>query len=165
VPSKSDTVHIYNFPGTYDTYLVAKKYFDLIDDFCYDTFPKKDAPTTDQRQIEVNQVKDSLTIPNVFTPNNANAYPYWRMEDDVSITDFEIAIYNRYGKKVYYFRGNIRDWIGWDGKNDANGKYVSTGVYYYVVKKISPLPDFGTRKLPETVNFTKKGFIHTYTGE
>jgi gliding motility-associated-like protein len=142
--------------------LIARKKVDFLYDPCYDSFPKFGEPKI---TIKVEQAKsiDSTNVPNVFTPG-IEPYSYWRIEDDVSISDFEIAIYNRYGKRVYHFRGNIRDWTGWDGYNKSTNNFVTTGVYYFVVKAIQPLPDFQTQKLPENLSFTKKGFIHVYNG-
>jgi gliding motility-associated-like protein len=160
----SDSIlHTYQLPGTYTTYLIAKKNVDFLYDPCYDTFPKTGAPPM---QITVDPAKsiDTTKIPNVFTPPNGT-YKYWRFTEDVSIVDFEIFIFNRYGKKVYHFKGNIRDWEGWDGYNKETSKTVSTGVYYYIVKTIQPLPDFETKKPPEDLNLVKKGFIHVYNTE
>jgi gliding motility-associated-like protein len=154
---KHDTtpvIHQYELPGTYYAYLVAKKNVDFLYDPCYDTFPRIESDTN---KILVDQVQsvDTSQVPNVFTSKQR-----WRFKEDVSITDFEIAIFNRFGDKVYHFKGNIRDWPGWNG--ERNGKRVSTGVYFFVVKKIKALPDYETEKLPEELVLVKKGFVHFY---
>ena len=111
-------------------------------------------------------------LPNVFSCPDGESN-YFRFIGDVSITLFEIAIYNRYGKRVYHFNGDIRDWDGWDGMDKNSNKYVNTGVYYYVVKEIRTLPDFETGRKPrltagEGEEVVKgepdiyKGFIHVY---
>ncbi|MBN2485794.1 MAG: gliding motility-associated C-terminal domain-containing protein [Bacteroidales bacterium] len=81
-----------------------------------------------------------LKAPNVFSVNSAEL-PAWRFYD-VSVTDFEISIYSRNGRRVHHFKGNIRDWDGWDGYIGNSGDLASTGVYYYVVKKITSLKNF-----------------------
>lgn len=161
--SHNDTVfHTYELPGSYYAYLIAKKEVDFLYDPCYDTFPDAELDTN---LIEISEVQniDSATVPNVFTPPNGE-YKYWRFTDDVSITDFEIAIYNRYGKRVYHYKGDIRDWMGWDGSN-KDKKTVSTGVYFFVVKAMRTLADHETLKLPEKLYLIKRGYIHVYNTE
>lgn len=159
--SGADTVleHKYELPGTYFAYLIAKKNVDFLYDPCYDTFPKSgsDEEIQEFNKIDVTQAYfDTAQVPNVLTPN----YDYWRFKGDVSLTDLEIAIFNRFGKRVYHYKGDFRDWPGWDGTN--NGNKVNTGVYFYVVKQLKALPDFETENLPEGLILIKKGFIHVY---
>jgi hypothetical protein len=75
----------------------------------------------------------TLQTPNVFCVNSSSYLGTWRFED-VTIAEFEIAIYSRTGRRVHHFKGNIRDWNGWDGSIRNSDNKVSTGVYYYVVK-------------------------------
>ena len=44
-----------------------------------------------------------------------------------------VRIYNRWGKEVYAYEsgGERTIYVDWDGR-DANGRELSTGVYYYV---------------------------------
>jgi gliding motility-associated-like protein len=108
----------------------------------------------------------------VFTPPNGNV-KYFRFYQDASITDFEIAIYNRFGKRVYHFAGNIRDWDGWDGTIKGSNRVVQTGVYYYVVKEIRGLPDFDSHIVGDLTkegednskNTIHRGFVHVYNTE
>lgn len=154
---KDSVPHEYKLPGTYYAYLVAKRNVDFLYDPCYDTFPRIESDTN---KILVDQAQsiDSTQIPNVFTSKHKTN---WRFKEDVSVSDVEIAIFNRFGNRVYHFKGNIRDWPGWDGSNNGKRK-VNTGVYFFVVKKISALPDFETEKLPEELVLVKRGFIHYY---
>lgn len=159
--SLDSVVHEYSLPGTYFAYLIAKKNVDFLYDPCYDTFPEVGSELDlNFNKIEVSQVQniDTSQTPNVFTSAHKNP---WRFKQDVSIEGIEIMIFNRYGHQVHHFKGNIRDWPGWDGTNNGKGK-VSTGVYYFVVKSMRPLPDFESGNLPSELNLVKKGFIHYF---
>jgi len=59
-------------------------------------------------------------IPNAFTPLNNDGV------NDVFLKGLDITIFNRWGQLLY----NGKD--GWDGK--YNGKYVSKGTYYFIIK-------------------------------
>ena len=80
----------------------------------------------------------ALTIMNVFAIGDNNIFRF----DEVSIEEMHIEIYNRYGKRVHEYDGNIRDWEGWDGRINNSSNYVQTGVYYYVVQWRNVLQDF-----------------------
>ena len=76
--------------------------------------------------------EDILLLPNFFSPNSDEEKIFKYHEEgilenlkdevqndlfrsvDVSIYEFDIVIFNRYGKKVHEFRGHIRNWKGWD---------------------------------------------------
>ena len=133
----------FKLPGTYGIELTAMRYWDKIKDVCYDK--------TYINSIEIDEGTlisgasegggtsggSSGSLPNVFSiPNGSFQF------DDKSITTFEIVIYNRYGKRVHKFEGNIRDWPGWDGRINESNRYVSTGVYFYVIKRLDLLRDF-----------------------
>jgi len=201
-PSTSDSVlHTYTLPGIYSPRLVAHNEIEHLYETCTDTFPKYDeTDILDKYPLEIGQSALSLhasddgeqsvsKMPNVFTcPGGDNNY--FRFENDVSITFFEIVIYNRYGKRVYHYEGNIRDWDGWDGRDNNSSKYVSTGVYFYVVREIRNLPDYNTGLRSriqvytndaqqeqqassseggifdmDLVNSLYKGFVHVYNTE
>jgi len=75
-----------------------------------------------------------LEVANVFTPNNDGMNDYFK-PNTVSLRRFEIWIYNRSGKRVYYYRGDdLRYWEGWDGLIENTRKEAAEGVYYYVIK-------------------------------
>ncbi|MGD2033971.1 MAG: gliding motility-associated C-terminal domain-containing protein [Bacteroidales bacterium] len=95
-------------------------------------------------------------LPNVFTPNADNVndiYRSWNLNDYVKRVN--MIIYNRYGKEV--FRTENPD-IDWDGRNAANGKLVSSGVYYYICDVYEP-------RITGTVVHNLTGFIHVYSGK
>jgi hypothetical protein len=135
---------------------------------------------------EIKVAPPKLQTPNFFSVNSSQ-YPAWRFYD-VSITDFEISIFSRYGIRVHHFEGNIRDWEGWDGRINNSDNYASTGVYYYVVKDFNAIhnidPDTengslwgensssagqtGTPDNPPTSdsgNNEHRGFIHLFNNE
>lgn len=177
--SEDSAVHTYNLPGNYYAYLLAENFL-ITGDVCVDTSPdfqeRADHPDI---PIEVDKPPGFPTtdeLANVFTPPNP-PNNYWRFHHDASITDFEIAIYNRYGNRVHHFEGNIRDWEGWDGRINKSDRMASSGVYYYVIKDITPLPLYHNpldEAPPEAVdiyedesqnNNLKRGFIHLYNNE
>lgn len=69
-----------------------------------------------------------LECPNAFSPNASEGVnDEWKVSYK-SITFFECHIFNRWGVKVAELTDPSQ---GWDGK--YNGKFVSSGVYYYVI--------------------------------
>ena len=69
-----------------------------------------------------------LFIPNSFTPNSDDQNESFVLQAN-NLIDFEITIFNRWGKQLFY-SNNIAD--SWDGK--FKGKVVPAGNYSYVVK-------------------------------
>ena len=69
-----------------------------------------------------------LYIPNSFTPNSDDRNESFVLQAN-NLIDFEITIFNRWGKQLFY-SNNIAD--SWDGK--FKGKVVPAGNYSYVVK-------------------------------
>lgn len=66
-------------------------------------------------------------IPNIFSPNNDNQNDYIDFSN-LNLTEEIVAIYNRWGNKVFQSSVNVTKW---DGK-DLKGNDCSEGVYYYV---------------------------------
>lgn len=83
---------------------------------------------TDSAWIAMNLSKPELFVPNIFTPNGDNKNDEFRVSY-VSIKDFEIAIYNTFGKKVYESNDITK---GWDGT--YKGRDMANGAYYYVIE-------------------------------
>ncbi len=134
----TDTVeHAYLLPGSYTITLVAKKQYLL--DYCTDTL------VIDREEELVKLDEAGLNVSNVFKPYLGHTFRF----KDVSITYFQITIYNRYGRKVHKYEGDIREWQGWDGTYMHNNNYVPNGVYYYVVKRADALPDWETGIIPD----------------
>ena len=65
-------------------------------------------------------VMDIKPIPNAFTPYDLDG------KNDIFVKGLNLKIINRWGEKLY------EGVDGWDGK--CNGKLVSPGTYYYVIK-------------------------------
>lgn len=68
---------------------------------------------------------DQITIPDVFTPNGDGYNDVWEI-GNIEYHEFQsLAIFNRYGQKVY---GCENAFIPWDGKT-SNG--IKQGTYFY----------------------------------
>lgn len=72
--------------------------------------------------------EEKFFAPNVFTPNGDNKNETFTISG-VPIDEYELIIYNRWGKLIYQSNDINQPW---DGKVD--GKEASEGTYYYVVK-------------------------------
>jgi gliding motility-associated-like protein len=71
-------------------------------------------------------VKDTIEVPNIFTPNNDGFNDIFTVKTN-GYNDFNIEIFNRWGAMVYTVTAKR---IRWDGYTDA-GVQVPSGVYYY----------------------------------
>lgn len=95
------------------------------------TATRNDCATSEH--IVVN--KDCYTdIPNAFSPNGdgQNDYFYPRQLLSQGVAGFTMAVYNRWGQKV--FETSNTNGRGWDGR--FNGKDQPMGVYLYQIKAI-----------------------------
>lgn len=105
--------------------------------------------------------QDNFNIPNVFTPNEGEnvfkAGDIFRSMD-VSVVNIEITIFTRTGLKVHQYKGNIRDWQGWDGKILDSGREAPTGVYFYVISRLGAYEDQSN----PIENSLMRGFLHLY---
>ncbi|MDQ3051215.1 MAG: gliding motility-associated C-terminal domain-containing protein [Bacteroidota bacterium] len=71
----------------------------------------------------------SLTVPNVFTPNNDGKNDVFEFIE-VGISSINVNIFNRWGKEVYDWSTNN---TSWDGKS-KDGEELPDGVYLYIIK-------------------------------
>ncbi len=98
----------------------------------YVRFVAADAAGTCEYYSEVYQVnigESDLHCPNAFSPQGSPGInDEWKVSYR-SITDFKCSIFNRWGICVATLDHPSQ---GWDGK--YKGKYVGSGVYYYVIK-------------------------------
>ena len=77
-----------------------------------------------------------LEVGNVFTPNNDGFNDYFKPHT-LSLRQFEIWIFTRAGKRVYYYRGDdLRSWEGWDGRIENSGHDAAPGIYFYSIRAL-----------------------------
>lgn len=156
--STSDTIiHEYRYPGNY----TAKLF----------TYAQKPQECKDSSMVEIvlsNPIlgeADSIKFPNVFTPNGDGENDVFRTRD-VSVYFITITIFNRYGKKVHEFSGNIRDWPGWDGHILNSKREATEGIYYYVVDFIVAYESVNNIiGIKEYDKKQKTGFVYLFRGD
>lgn len=122
------------------------------------TFSEEGCSSADSVEIELEN--SILSAPNYFSPNDDGDNDRWRVLD-VSVREFEIWIFNRWGRLVHKFDGDdIRDWEGWDGNFKDSNRPAPEGVYYYILKAR------GWDKNPDnpdkTMIYNQHGFFHLY---
>lgn len=66
--------------------------------------------------------------PNAFTPNDDNYNDRWQIDNVALYPDLEILIFNKWGNKIHFQRG---DYEPWDGT--INGSPAPSDTYYYVI--------------------------------
>jgi hypothetical protein len=163
--TESDTekiVHEYEQPKKYTAMLMTQspKPYSCRDSFII------------ENTIELNDT--TFILPNVFTPNgdfhndiatlfdpNAISKNNVFRSADISVFYIDITIFDRIGKKVHQYSGNIRDWIGWDGNVMGSNREAPNGVYFYCIK----WSFYGINKDDHQyhpMEKTSKGFIHLY---
>jgi gliding motility-associated-like protein len=69
-----------------------------------------------------------IWIPNSFTPNGDQINDLFRPVC-MGLMDFEMIIYNRWGKEIFR---TIKQEIGWGGK--VNNRITDPGMYYYTIR-------------------------------
>ena len=74
---------------------------------------------------------DTLFIPNVFTPNGDGKNDYFEILEvnNSCINLNRLAIFNRWGKKVFEAEGSQRRWDG-----TRNGQVLDDGTYFYMLE-------------------------------
>jgi len=75
------------------------------------------------------EVKDSLEVPNVFSPNGDNINDIFEFRTN-GITVYELTVYNRWGVVIYLITAKRPFW---DGISSAGVK-MAPGNYFYVLK-------------------------------
>ena len=103
----------------------------------------KDTATT---TIIVTDAPVVIIIPNVFTPNGDSINDIFSVTG-VGIGSFNCKIYDRWGIFMYEW-SDLKG--GWDGKNASNGKEVTDGTYYFIIK-------YSEEKTKATYN--KQGYL------
>lgn len=105
-----------------------------------------------QTTVTVDIACHELIVPNVFTPDlqitstttNDNIF---LIQGLASQQNYQIEIYNRWGKMVYTSNDKT---VSWDGK-DKDGAKVSAGVYYYIIKATCGGKDYTTHGFVQVI--------------
>lgn len=73
-------------------------------------------------------VTQDIIIPNAFTPNGDGINDTWAIKSLENYPNCMVAVYNRWGEKLYSSVGYP---IPWDGT--YKGIYLPVGTYYYII--------------------------------
>ena len=143
--------HEYKKPGKYKVTLTTKS--------------DKPYECVDSVNAEAELVYADFKLPNVFSPDggltreNLHNNNIFRSED-MSVVTIEITIFDRAGRKMHTYSGDIRDWEGWDGNVMNSSRKAPEGVYYWAVSTLIYFKD------PEIKDpITKEvysGFFHLF---
>ncbi len=111
--SRTDATHTYTFKeaGTYLIRLRAEN---------------AHCSATDSVTVKISE--SAISAPNVFTPNGDGINDEFRVAYK-SIIEFQGIIFNRWGTKIFEWTDIQK---GWNGTH--NGKPVSEGAYFYVIR-------------------------------
>lgn len=80
-------------------------------------------------------VYKKVIIPNAFSPNADGINDTWNITALAAYNDYELSVYNRYGKIVYNTKDYSRPWEG-----TFNGRPLPVGTYYYLLDLKLGLP-------------------------
>jgi hypothetical protein len=144
--------HEYKKPGTYHVTLTTKS--------------EKPYECVDSVNADVMLGYGVFKMPNVFSPDREYTIENYKdaqndifRSEDISVVTIEITIFDRAGRKMHNYAGNIRDWKGWDGNVMNSSRKAPEGVYYWVVSTLIYFKD------PVKNDITKdvySGFFHLY---
>lgn len=84
----------------------------------------------DSRIIRIDEKDCLINIPNAFSPNGDGVNDIWDITSLSAYKKVEVAVYDRYGRKVFESLGNIKPW---NGQFSNSGALVPTGTYYYII--------------------------------
>lgn len=93
--------------------------------------------------------ESAIYVPNVFTPNGDGFNDEFRVAYK-SLISFQCWIFNRWGRKLYYWTDPTK---GWDGT--INGKKAVPGPYFYIINAIGS--DKKVYKLDGDINLLRGG--------
>ena len=83
--------------------------------------------TTQNFRITIGETE--IEVPNFFSPGSTIGSNDEFKISYKSIISFKCSIFNRWGNLLYHWTDPAK---GWDGR--VNGKFVPTGVYYYIIE-------------------------------
>ena len=78
----------------------------------------------------VTQIVWLLNYPHYFTPNGDGIHDYWYIKHSENEPQFQVYIYDRYGKLITGFPSGS---VGWDGT--LNGRQLFSDDYWFVVQR------------------------------
>ena len=109
--------------------------------------------SVESQTYTVNIGTSSIDCPNVFSPQSTEGVnDEWKVSYK-SIVEFQCWIFNRWGIKVCEMNDPSQ---GWNGK--YNGKYVKSGVYYYVIKaRGADGQEYNLKGDINIINYSNKG--------
>jgi gliding motility-associated-like protein len=113
--ASQNPAHNYPNSGTYTVMQVV-----TTSDGCTDTI---------YSEITINE---GIIIPNVFSPNGDGVNDLFYIPN-TGLGDYHIAIFNRWGNKIWETTGTE---IRWDGRTTA-GVHVPDGTYFYTLRAVS----------------------------
>lgn len=154
--TEEDVEFTFNSSGTFKAQLKVAFYDDKGD--LYKSFPED---YDDPKVISFSISDSKLTFPNAFSPNEDGWNDVLCAKEYQSIVQFEAAVFNRWGNKLYSW-SDVKG--GWDGK--YNGKVVKDGIYFLVVKaKGADGRNFTFRKTITVITGYNNGENNTGTGD
>lgn len=121
VSTQQNPVYSFTDTGSFTTRLIVKN-----NNNCADT-----ANLT----TVISGIGTSVYIPNAFTPNKDGKNDFFRIFG-ANIRSAKMAIYNRYGEKVYDGDGYSGKW---DGRHMKNGHECVSGAYIYAINVVDKL--------------------------
>ncbi len=91
----------------------------------------------------------TLAIPNVFTPNGDGINDIFYVSSN-GVTEIAGTIFNRWGKKIFEWKGSPSTTLGWDGK--INGNNAEDGAYYIIDAKGADGKDYNEKGYLQLIN-------------
>jgi len=80
------------------------------------------------------ELEMAIYVPNAFTPDNDGVNDCWYVETYGDWEEFEISIFNKWGKKIWMTTDPDECWVGNVTIKDSNGFfYVEDEMYFYKI--------------------------------
>lgn len=76
-----------------------------------------------------------VVIPNAFSPNDDGINDTWNIKALTTYNNYELSVFNRYGRIVYATKNYSKPWDG-----TFNGNPLPVGTYYYLIDLKQNLP-------------------------
>ncbi len=117
----SQSMLMHTFPGEQSYYFGLAVQTGVLTNglVCYDTV------------VRLIDVRDTLDIPNVFSPNGDDINDYWVVKSN-GRTVYSIKIFSRTGTLIYQAEAPV---IIWDGRNQS-GQEMVADTYFYIIEPV-----------------------------